>query len=144
MEESFTKFSKGATSLPVKLIPRTGLIESALSMAEQRVLILGTDIQSLWLLSAASCFVESNEDPVSSAICKKRITDSIIALITKMCVTQQNRNLGFAFSDAYLARHVLQIQQICDEVGLLSDGDMFLGRPSRIAEDGLASPTSGV
>lgn len=107
------------------------LVESAINMAEKRALILETDIQSIWLLSAASCFSKSSIDPAASALSKKQTTDNIIALITKMCLTQQNKHVGFGFSDTYLAHHILQIQQICDEVGVLTSSQALVSIESR-------------
>ncbi|KPM41709.1 hypothetical protein AK830_g4868 [Neonectria ditissima] len=107
----------GISSLPISLDAQTKLVKSALAMVEHHVLILGNDLQSLWLFSAASCYVESRRNPSASSASKKRVTDNIIALFSKMCLAQEHKNIGFGLSDSHFARYIMQIRQVCEAVG---------------------------
>ena len=106
---------------------RNKLVEAALDMVEQRVLALGTGLQGFWLLSAASCYVESCKAPALAAAWQKRMPDHLIALFSKMCLTQTPRgdrsggsasgSAGAGSSDVHLARYIAQIQQTSECVG---------------------------
>ncbi|KAB8245365.1 hypothetical protein BDV35DRAFT_260068 [Aspergillus flavus] len=109
----------GITSLPISPDARTRLIGSALSMIEQHVLSLGTDLQSLWLFYAASCYIELRKDSTTSSVLKKRITDNIMALISRMCLAQEQKDIGFTFSDTHFRHYIMQIHQACDAVQLM-------------------------
>lgn len=102
------------------------LVKSALGMVEQHVLSLGTDLPSLWLFSAASCYIESRRASSASSSLKNRITDNIIALFSKMCLAQKQKTIGFGLSDTYFARYIMQIHQMCEAVG-----QMMLVRQTR-------------
>ncbi|KAF5008767.1 hypothetical protein FDECE_5005 [Fusarium decemcellulare] len=105
------------SSLPISLDAQTKLVKSALAMVEQHALILGNDLQSPWLFSAASCYIESRRNPSASSASKKRVTDNIIALFSKMCLAQEQRNIGLGSSDFHFARYIMQIRQVCEAVG---------------------------
>ncbi|KAK1139085.1 hypothetical protein N8T08_001331 [Aspergillus melleus] len=110
----------GITSLPISPDAQTSLIGSVLSMIEQHVLSLGTDLQSLWLLYAASCYIELRNDASTSSVLKKRITDNMMALISKMCLAQEQKDMGFTFCDTHFPRYIMQIHQACDAVQLMT------------------------
>lgn len=98
-------------------------------MIEQHVLSLGTDLQSLWLLSVASCYMESRRDPSTNSASKNRITDNIVALFSKMCWAQKQKTVGFGLSDVHFAHYIMQIHQVCEDVGQMmgSKADMGIG-----------------
>lgn len=91
-------------------------------MVEQHILSLGTDLESFWLFSAASCYIESRRDPGTSFASKKLITDNIIALFGKMCLAQKQKSVGFGLSDTHFARYIMQIHQVCEAVGQMVGG----------------------
>ncbi|KAH9882566.1 hypothetical protein J1614_000802 [Plenodomus biglobosus] len=106
----------GITSPHLFPVTHTELVKRGLDMAEQYVLSLGTDVQSLWLLSSAICYVESRRDPTTSSAIKTRITDNIVALFSKMCWAQQHKNIAFGLSDANFARYVMKIREVCETI----------------------------
>lgn len=85
-------------------------------MVEQDVLILGTRsaVQSLWLFSVASCWVESQGGATDSSASKTRLTDNIVALFSKICLAQTQKNFGFNLCDNNFARYVLHVNQACN------------------------------
>ncbi|KAF4629857.1 hypothetical protein G7Y89_g8293 [Cudoniella acicularis] len=120
--------SCGLNCLPLGPASRSNLVESALEMVEKRVLALGTDLQGLWLFSAASYYTQSCRDPASSSTCQKRLTDHIISLFTKMCMTQEHKGLSFSSSEDHLARCIMQIRQTYGDVGATTnnEGDLSM------------------
>jgi len=86
-------------------------------MVEQRVLALGTGLQGFWLLSAARCHTESCKDPNSSSDRQRKMTNRIIALFTRICLSQAHKGSDSASSDTHLARYITQIQQTSEYVG---------------------------
>ena len=106
----------GCDSLVTTLTPRSRIIEASLDMVEQRVLALGTNLQSLMLLSAASYFIQAKKDPGSSSEWQKRITDHMVALLNKMCRTQERNSTGSDSPDNHLTQYVRLIQRTCETI----------------------------
>ncbi|KAI9043913.1 fungal specific transcription factor domain-containing protein [Aspergillus affinis] len=77
---------------------------------------LGADVQPLWLFYVASCYVELRSDDTKRPALKKQITDSIMALFSKMCLAQEQKSIGFAFSDTHFACYIMQIHQAYEAV----------------------------
>ncbi|KAF2126179.1 hypothetical protein P153DRAFT_433970 [Dothidotthia symphoricarpi CBS 119687] len=132
----------GITSLPVCPDAQTKLVNSALGMVEQRVLSLGTGLQSLWLFSVASCYIESRRDPSSSSVSKNRTTDEIVALFSKMCWAQVQKSIGFGLSDTHIARYILQVHQVCEAIGQMMGSKTGLDVGSVLARAGSISMKS--
>lgn len=49
---------------------------------------------------------------------KNRITDHIITILSKMCLAQDKKNIGFG--DIHFARYIMQIHQVCEAVGQMT------------------------
>jgi hypothetical protein len=107
----------GCDSLVATLTPRSRIIEAALEMVEQRVLALGTNLQSLMLLSAASYFIQVKKDLGSSSEWQKRIADHMVALLNKMCRTQERDSTVSNSPDNHLTQYVRLIQKTCETIG---------------------------
>lgn len=91
-------------------------------MIEQHVCNLGTGLESLWLLSAASSYMKSRRDPSTRADSNAQTADSIIALFSKLCWAQRHRSISFGSSDTQFACYVKQVHQVCKNVGQVLGG----------------------
>ncbi|KAF2623205.1 hypothetical protein BU25DRAFT_424982 [Macroventuria anomochaeta] len=132
----------GITSLPLFPATQIELVKSGLGMVEQHVLSLGTDLQSLWLFSAASCYVESRRDPSTSSATKSRITDNIVALFSKMCWAQEHKSIRLGLSDAHFARYITQIHEVCEAVSQVVSSKTELDMSSALIKVGAISMNS--
>jgi hypothetical protein len=91
-------------------------------MIEQHVCNLGTGLDLLWLLSAASAYMKSRRDPSTLAASNAETADSIIALFSKLCWAQRHRSISFGLSDTQFACYVKQVHQVCQNVGQVLGG----------------------
>lgn len=86
------------------------LIDQALHLVEERILALGDGFRGLWLLFAASCFVEPNKSSSTSALWQEKVVNRIIVLCSKICLCQVNKGQDKESSDALFARYMKHIQ----------------------------------
>lgn len=87
------------------------LVDRALNLVEERILALGDGFRGLWLLFAASCFIEPHKDPAVSAVWQEKIINRIIVLCSKICLCQVDRSQNGDTADALFARYMKHIQR---------------------------------
>lgn len=61
-------------------------------LIEERIISVGNEFQGFWLLFAASCFIDSNQEPAALAAWQKKNTDRIIALFDRIYMCQKDNN----------------------------------------------------
>ena len=71
---------------------------------------LGDGFRGLWLLFAASCFIEPNKSPATSALWQEKVVNRIIVLCSKICLCQVSKGQDKENSDALFARYMKHIQ----------------------------------
>ena len=87
------------------------LIDQALHLTEERILALGDGFRGFWLLFAASCLVEQNKNPATSAVWQEKVVNRVIVLCSKICLCQVNDGQNTETSDALFARYMKHIQR---------------------------------
>ncbi len=87
------------------------LIDRALQLVEERILALGDGFRGLWLLFAASCFIEPHNNPATSALWQEKVVNRIIVLCSKICLCQVNKGQNKENSDALFARYMKHIRR---------------------------------